>query len=178
MRSWSGLHALVRGARASAAHAPRCASRSRPRPTTDQVSLAISPDGDKLVFVASSEGRPQLWLRSLDNGSAQPLAGYRRRVVSILVTGQPVDRLLRRRQAQSDRYRRRFAAVLRRLPWAPAGTWNREGVILYTLVPDAPISRVPAVGGKSSSLPEFPASVSRETDFRSSCPTAVTSSTS
>jgi eukaryotic-like serine/threonine-protein kinase len=30
--------------------------------TTDPVSLAISPDGQKIVFVATSEGRPHLWL--------------------------------------------------------------------------------------------------------------------
>ena len=43
--------------------------------TTDPVSLAISPDGQKLVFVATSEGRDVLWLRLLDSGTAAPLAG-------------------------------------------------------------------------------------------------------
>ena len=32
-------------------------------PTTDPVSLAISPDGQKIVFVAASQGHTQLWLR-------------------------------------------------------------------------------------------------------------------
>jgi hypothetical protein len=44
-------------------------------PTTDPVSLAISPDGQKIVFVATSQGRTQLWLRPLDSTSARPVAG-------------------------------------------------------------------------------------------------------
>jgi eukaryotic-like serine/threonine-protein kinase len=43
--------------------------------TTDPISLAVSPDGSKIVFVAMSDGRPRLWLRSLDAVSARPLAG-------------------------------------------------------------------------------------------------------
>jgi serine/threonine protein kinase len=39
-------------------------------------SLALSPDGRKLVFSAqTSDGRNQLWLRPLDSVQAQPLAG-------------------------------------------------------------------------------------------------------
>ena len=43
--------------------------------TTDPLSFALSPDGQKIVFVATSAGRPQLWLRSLDSESARPLPG-------------------------------------------------------------------------------------------------------
>src|SRR5262245_37211543 len=41
--------------------------------TTDPWSLAISPDGQKIVFVATSEGRSKLWLRRLDSASSEPL---------------------------------------------------------------------------------------------------------
>src|SRR5262245_40212666 len=44
-------------------------------PTADPVSLAISPDGQKLVFVGSSEGQSRLWVRSLDSVVAHPLMG-------------------------------------------------------------------------------------------------------
>src|SRR5262245_4194499 len=44
-------------------------------PTTDPTSLAISPDGQKIVFAATVEGRQRLWLRSLESDSPQPLAG-------------------------------------------------------------------------------------------------------
>ncbi len=35
-------------------------------PTTDPMSFEISPDGRSVVFVATFEGRPRLWLRALD----------------------------------------------------------------------------------------------------------------
>ena len=44
-------------------------------PTGDPVSLAISPDGTQVVFVARSAGTNQLWLRALDSTSARPLPG-------------------------------------------------------------------------------------------------------
>jgi eukaryotic-like serine/threonine-protein kinase len=44
-------------------------------PTTDLTSLAISPDGEKIAFVALSDGLPRLWLRQLSTGVARPLRG-------------------------------------------------------------------------------------------------------
>ena len=44
-------------------------------PTADSLSLALSPDGQKLVFVADSQGVSRLWLRELNAVSPRPLAG-------------------------------------------------------------------------------------------------------
>ena len=45
-------------------------------PFTDEAaSLAISPDGTRIVFVARSEGVSRLWLRSLQTGASRPLSG-------------------------------------------------------------------------------------------------------
>ncbi len=44
-------------------------------PTSDPLSFAISPDGRRLVFSASNEGKSQLWVRPLDSLAAQPLPG-------------------------------------------------------------------------------------------------------
>ena len=44
-------------------------------PTSDPISFAISPDGRRLVLVASGDGQPRLWLRPLDATATQPLAG-------------------------------------------------------------------------------------------------------
>src|SRR5205085_10937878 len=44
--------------------------------TFDPLSIALSPDGSKLAFVATNAGQAsQLWVRPLDSTSAQPLAG-------------------------------------------------------------------------------------------------------
>src|SRR5262245_53244234 len=45
-------------------------------PPTDQPSnFALSPDGQKIVFVASGDGGSHLWLRSLSTTMAHPLTG-------------------------------------------------------------------------------------------------------
>ena len=66
------LFAVV-GARRLAAPLPVLRLDVTTPPTYDPWSLAISPDGRKVVFVANTDGRPQLWLRSLDAESAHPL---------------------------------------------------------------------------------------------------------
>src|SRR5262249_16926435 len=43
--------------------------------TTDAASMALSSDGQRIVFSAIAEGRPQLWLRSFDSGTSRPLPG-------------------------------------------------------------------------------------------------------
>jgi serine/threonine protein kinase len=71
------IGAMLRGGNETASATPGHVLRAEitTPPTTDPLSLALSPDGEKLVFVASSNGRPQLWLRSLSSGVARPLRG-------------------------------------------------------------------------------------------------------
>jgi Tol biopolymer transport system component len=47
-------------------------------PPTRAASLSLSPDGSKVVFEGTSEGRSGLWLRSLDSQSMRPLPGTER----------------------------------------------------------------------------------------------------
>ena len=41
----------------------------------DGLDAAISPDGDEIVFVATADGRTQLWRRRVDAERAEPLSG-------------------------------------------------------------------------------------------------------
>ena len=110
--------------------------------------VEISPDGSRLVFTArKGEGPNLLWVRDLSEPAARPLAGTEgaerpfwspdgrfigffadRALKKIPAAGGPVFRLA---EASESR----------------GGTWNREGVILYS--PDArgPVYRIPASGG-------------------------------
>jgi len=47
-------------------------------------NLAISPDGRKLAFIASSGGLQQIWIRSLDAVEMRPLAGIENAVGSLI----------------------------------------------------------------------------------------------
>ena len=43
--------------------------------TTDLASLALSPDGRRLAFVATADRQSRLWVRALGSVTAQALAG-------------------------------------------------------------------------------------------------------
>ncbi len=118
--------------------------------TYDQVSLAISPDGEKVVFVASSDGRPQLWIRSLRSGESRPLAGTEgasfpfwspdSRSIGFFAS-EHVNRI--------DIDGGSFRAITR-APVGAGGSWNAEGVILFAPMPDAPIWHVSDTGGAAT----------------------------
>ena len=122
-------------------------------PTTDPVSIAISPDSRKLVFVATSEGRPALWLRSLGEVESHPVAGTDdatfpfwspdSRSVGFFATGQ-----LKRIDLDTGAVQALAAA-----PGGRGGAWTADGMILFTALPgNAPILRMPAAGGQPTPI--------------------------
>ena len=67
----------------------------------------LSRDGTRLAFVAlGADKTVRIYVHSLDNLHAAALSGTEH-AESVLFTGWPVDRLLRRRQAEEDRCTRR-----------------------------------------------------------------------
>ncbi len=117
-------------------------------PTTDPISIAISPDGRRLVFVASSEGKSQLWLRPLESVTAQPLPGTEgasspfwspdSRSIGFFAEGK-----LRRIDIAGGLVQTVANAALAR-----GGTWNGDGVILFSPASSSPLYRVSATGGE------------------------------
>ena len=108
---------------------------------------ALSPDGRNLAFVASNGGPNQVWVRAMDALDARPLAGTDGatypfwspdgaylgffaggKLKKIAIAGGPPQTLC---DASSGR----------------GGTWNRDGVILFSPGPASAIFRVPAAGG-------------------------------
>ena len=119
--------------------------------TTDPISLAISPDGRKLVYVAAgANGAPQLWLRSLDATAAQPLADTEgasypfwspdSQSIAFFSPGK-----LKRLDIGVGLQQTLANALLGR-----GGTWNTDGVILFTPGNGTPLYRVPASGGAAA----------------------------
>jgi serine/threonine protein kinase/Tol biopolymer transport system component len=120
-------------------------------PTTDPESLAVSPDGQKIVFAATAEGRQRLWLHWLESGSAQPLAGtdsgyYPFWSPDSGSLGFFADGKLKRIDIATG-----SVQVLASATAGRGGAWNRDGVILFA--PQAgPIFRISAAGGEPTLL--------------------------
>jgi Tol biopolymer transport system component len=117
-------------------------------PTSEPTSLALSPDGRRLVFVASAEGQPRLWLRPLDQVTAQPVAGSEGATLPFWSPdsrsiGFFADGKLKRMDIAGG-----VPQVLASAPFGLGGTWNRDGVIVFAPAPDSPLYRVPALGGE------------------------------
>ena len=131
-------------------------------PTTDPVSIALSPDGERLAFVASSDGRPMLWVRSLMTGEAMPLprtdgATFPFWSPDSRSIGFFANDRLNRIGIDGGSFRELAAA-----PVAAGASWGPDGVILFTVVPDAPIARVSENGeGFENKLPGSGAALGR-----------------
>ena len=131
-------------------------------PTSDPTSFALSPDGHQLVFVANADGVPALWLRPLDQTTAQPLAGtggatYPFWAPDSRAIGFFADGKLKRFDLDGG-----VPKVLADAPSGRGGTWNRDGVILFMpnaqLGATAILMRVPATGGPVTPVTHLSAS--------------------
>lgn len=120
-------------------------------PTADPVSLAVSPDGASVVFVASTEGRARLWIRRLDSGAARALAGTEYGSLPFWAPdGRSIGFFAEGRIKRIDLETGLIRVISTAL--VPAGaTWNSDGVVLHPIVPDGPLFRTSATG--SSPVP-------------------------
>ena len=120
-------------------------------PTDSPTSLALSPDGRQLAYVATTEGQSRLWVRLLDDTTARALAGTEGasfpfwapdgRAIGFFAEGK-----LKRVDLAGG-----APQVLADAPNGRGGTWNPEGVILFTpgnvaSAPNSVITRVSAGG--------------------------------
>jgi hypothetical protein len=139
-------------------------------PTDDGASFALSPDGSQIAFAATSNGRTQLWLRSLSATTAQPIDGTDEARAPFW---SPDGRSLGFFSGQALKRVDLAGGAPRTL--APAlcecgGTWNADGTILYAPSLRGDLRRVPASGGPSAEVKR-----ARQLIGRSSCQTASTS---
>jgi Tol biopolymer transport system component len=115
-------------------------------PTPDPISLAISPDGRNVVFVASADGLSRLWLRRLDSTTPRQLVGTEHASLPFWApdgrsVGFFADGTIKRIDLESGLVRPISTAAV------PAGAaWNTDGVILHPLVPDGPLFRTSVAG--------------------------------
>jgi eukaryotic-like serine/threonine-protein kinase len=119
--------------------------------TFDPLSIALSPDGAKLAFVAAAAGgAPQLWVRPLDSTAAQPLAGTDDAGFPFW---SPDSRSLGFFAQGKLRIIDSSGGAVQTLADAPqprGGAWGADGTILYTPDSTSAMLRIPAAGGTPS----------------------------
>ncbi len=119
----------------------------------DPLSMALSPDGTKVAFVAGAAGSPnQIWVRSLDSTAAQPLAGTDQASSPFW---SPDSRTLGFFSEGKLRTIDASGGAIQTLADAPSprgGTWGKSGTIVFAPTPTSPMLRIPATGGTPSPL--------------------------
>jgi eukaryotic-like serine/threonine-protein kinase len=115
-------------------------------PSTDLSSFAVSPDGTRLVFVATSDGRPHLWLRQMDSTATRPIAltaGAQRPCWS--AKGESIAFLADAKLKYVDVE----GGSPHTLGDSTEGgcTWNEDGEIVYAVGGGLPLHRVSSRGG-------------------------------
>ena len=119
--------------------------------TTYPSSLAISPDGLQLVYVAELDQRPQLWLRRLDSGAARALPGTD---YPQLPFWSPDSKSLGFFGGGKLKRLDIAGGSPKNLADAPqgyGGTWNTDGTIVFC-VNNRDLFRVSADGGEATQL--------------------------
>ena len=113
----------------------------------DLASFALSPDGEKLVFVAALKGQAHLWMRRVGSVIARPLPGTQGAAAPFWSPdGRSVafyaEGLLKRLDLDGGLIRGLTTAI-----WGGGGTWNDQGTMLFVLHPAGPILRISAADG-------------------------------
>ena len=116
------------------------------------VQIAASPDGRRIAFVATrSEGRPALWVRSLDASDAQIIAGTEDAAYPFWSPdSQSIGFFAQGRIKKVDLAGGAARTLCECVSDPRGGTWNPDGVILFSPSLSSGLSRVSAAGGPVS----------------------------
>src|SRR5262249_6028241 len=115
-------------------------------------TIALSPDGRRLAFVAAMEGKQLLWIRSLDVLSVQSLSGTEGAMFPFWskdgrFLGFFADQKLKKIDVAGGP-----PITLCDAPDGRGGTWNGDGVIVFAPTSTGVLHRVPASGGTSTPI--------------------------
>ena len=126
-----------------------------PSGTTLGSALALSPDGTRLVFVATSKGKQMLWMRPMDSVEAQPIPGTEGGDFPFWSPdgksiGFFADDKLKRLDFASGSIQDLCGAGEPR-----GGTWSSDGTIVFAPSVNTPLMKIPASGGTPVPATDF-----------------------
>ncbi len=113
---------------------------------------ALSPDGTHLAFIAQTDGRNSLWLRSLDRLDATPVRGTDDAYFPFWSPdGTAVAFFMQGKLWRTD-LNGGSPTPICDAPEARGGSWGSGNVIVFTPSFGGPIFQVPAAGGKPKAV--------------------------
>ena len=109
--------------------------------------IALSPDGRYLAFVSGTAGPGQLWVRPMDSIEARMLPGAEAVTYPFWSPDSAYIGFFSQGKLKKIGIAGGPPQTLCDVATARGGTWNRDGVILFSPGPTSPIYRVSASGG-------------------------------
>jgi eukaryotic-like serine/threonine-protein kinase len=108
----------------------------------------ISPDGRKLIFNASdADGKTQLWIRSIDSLSAQPIPGTEQANQAFWSPDSQFIGFFAGGKLKKAELSSGAVQTLADTQVSRGGTWNRDGVIVFASSFGGSLVRTSATGG-------------------------------
>jgi eukaryotic-like serine/threonine-protein kinase len=121
-------------------------------------SMAISPDGRLLVLTAQPKGdAPQLWVRSLDTLESRPLAGTQGAFAPFWSPDSKWIAFFSGGKLRKVEGSGGPVETLCDAPIGRGGTWNRDGLILFSPNISQPLYRVADTGGAATPVTQLDA---------------------
>ena len=123
-----------------------------PRGTTTAGMFTLSPNGRHLAFTASSAGSSRLWLRDLDSLEPRALPGTDDASYPFWSPDGGTIAFFARGKLKTISIDGGSLRTLCDAANARGGSWNRDGVIVFSPGPLSPLLRVSAAGGSTAAV--------------------------
>ncbi len=127
-----------------------------PPGTTAAEMFALAPDGGQLAFVAATDGPPQIWIRAMDDVEARPLPGTENATYPFWSPDAAYIAFFAQGKLKKIAVAGGPPVVLSDSPSGRGGSWNEDGVIIFSAGPISPILRVASSGGMPTAVTKLP----------------------